>query len=174
MTARPAFETDIAGDKGEPFRRWLGHRGSEILAPTNPYEVLRFTAPKGAGVVYRKANGKLTWNDQAGKAWNAFQNRNPWRVLPKLDRQPLRHLVPALIERDGDACFFCGIELGDDITVEHLVPKVHGGPDCLANLTLAHADCNARADNLSVAEKVRLREAMHAEAGQPFNTRGAA
>jgi hypothetical protein len=164
MTAKPAHDFEIEAAAGEPFRRWLGQRGSEVLAPTNPYEVLRFTAPNGAGVVYKKRTGKLTWNKQALAAWNSFVNKNPWRVLPKLERQPLRHLVPAMIERDGDLCFFCGGDRGDDITVEHLVPKVHGGPDSLANLALAHADCNARADNLSVAEKVRLRDQMHTAA----------
>ncbi|PGH55922.1 hypothetical protein CRT60_21980 [Azospirillum palustre] len=69
--------------------------------------------------------------------------------------------IKKIVERDGDACFFCGRSLGDDITIEHLVPITHGGPDHRSNLVLAHHACNQRADHLSVAEKVRLREEMH-------------
>lgn len=46
----------------------LTARGAEILAPTNPYEVIRFRTCYGVGVVYRNAAGRLNPNDEATQA----------------------------------------------------------------------------------------------------------
>lgn len=67
-----------------------------------------------------------------------------------------------LIERDGADCWFCGVPLGDDITIEHLVPKSEGGRNTLANYALAHQRCNLQAANLPLVKKIALRAEMRA------------
>jgi 5-methylcytosine-specific restriction endonuclease McrA len=47
-----------------------------------------------------------------------------------------------VLERDGGRCWICG-ELGAT-TVDHVIPRHHGGTDHPANLRAAHATCNYR------------------------------
>lgn len=61
-----------------------------------------------------------------------------------------------LLERDGDLCFFCNEHLGEDITLEHLISLTKGGKDNLENSVLAHEECNLKAGNLPIFEKVKL------------------
>ena len=42
------------------------------------------------------------------------------------------------------------------MTVEHFVPITAGGSSHMANLSLAHKECNAAASRLSVREKVEM------------------
>lgn len=44
--------------------------------------------------------------------------------------------------RDGHACRYCGS--GDDLTVDHVVPRCRGGSDRLENLVVACRSCNSR------------------------------
>ena len=67
-------------------------------------------------------------------------------------------LIEALLARDGPDCFLCGKALGDDITVEHMLAQVHGGPSHPANLVLTHRECNLSLGSLPVMLKVRARE----------------
>lgn len=66
-----------------------------------------------------------------------------------------------LLARDGRACSICGQHMpGDDITVEHVVPR-SVRPDLAAtmsNLRLAHRRCNA-------AKGASLRVVHHVEKG---------
>lgn len=52
---------------------------------------------------------------------------------------------------------------GKDVSIEHLVPKAHGGPTHLSNLFLAHKSCNAKAGHLSASEKLKIRDRAHQE-----------
>ncbi len=71
----------------------------------------------------------------------------------------------ALRARDGDQCFYCDKLLTDaEASLEHLLPQSADGPHHLANLVLACAPCNKNARNLSIAEKVRLREMVRLRA----------
>lgn len=145
------------------FEAWLVSRGSEIRPPSNRYEVARFTTPEGVGVIYQNGKGIITSAiGGAEEAWGAWKKNAEWRAVECVSRQSRqrRNRIAALVERDGDACFFCGQPLGDDITIEHLVPIAHGGTNHQSNLALAHEACNQRADHLSVAGKVRLRDEM--------------
>src|SRR5437016_12182514 len=49
-------------------------------------------------------------------------------------------------ERAQNACEYCRLHQDDSplaaLHVEHIVPKIHGGPDDLDNLALACIDCN--------------------------------
>lgn len=136
------------------FEQALIAAGAEILAPTNPYEELRFRSKLGVGVIYRSRKGR-TWNAEAELAREHLAaKKGSLAPVEVKGRRKDKGTVNALLKRDGDDCFFCGHELGDDITVEHLVAIAHGGPNHISNLFLAHRQCNADAGHLSAPEKV--------------------
>lgn len=163
MTNDPGTEASLSR-KREQFTNWLVARGASILAPTNPYEVLRFTARKGIAIIYRKAQGTLTWNDAATDAWEAYQSRDVgqnWRASPLGKRtkngKQKSQIVASLLQRDGPECICCGRPTtDDDRTVEHLVPVSSGGRLNLHNLALAHKHCNVRLGNMTLRQKVQL------------------
>lgn len=138
------------------FRKRLEEAGAEILAPTNPYEVLRFRSSKGVGVVYKGKRGE-TWNAEALAARDHLDARaGSLAPVAVKGRRRDKATVGSLLVRDGDACLFCGKPLDGDITVEHLVAIAHGGPNHVSNLFLAHAACNQAAGHMSAPEKVAL------------------
>jgi len=143
------------------IKNFLTARGAQVLDPTNEFEVLRFKAGSDTGVVYAKATGQLTIPPLAGRALNAYLNQHTdkWRAqVPTPRKSRSNPVMQRLLKRDGDGCFLCRRPLGDDMTIEHLVPLASGGPNHIANLALAHSDCNLRMGHLSVMEKVALRE----------------
>ena len=141
------------------FEAWLLERGSAIKQITNPYEVIRFMGVDAECIVYRKANHTIShWANGAAEAYRAFLDGTPWRASARGKRDPKRtNLVRSLAQRDGWACVFCGkpTEI-ETVTVEHFVPITAGGTSHMANLSLAHKECNAAASHLSVREKVEL------------------
>ena len=152
----------LSDEEVERFRSWLSERGAEVLEPTNRWEVIRFRANGQTSVVYQNKHGRVTsWGGEAAEAWKAFRSNGDWRGNKRTRRRSMSPLQRTLRERDGDDCFFCG-EFVDpnDVSVEHLVALTHGGPHHVANLVLAHPDCNREAGHLSVSEKVRLRDRM--------------
>ena len=143
------------------FSSWLTERGSEIIPPSNTYEVMRFRTDTGVGVIYRNGSGRITsWVNGADKAYRAFKLGEAWRAIPKPRRKPgtrIRHLTAAVIERDGLACFYCAKDTSEeDRSLEHLCSVTHGGPDHLANLALSHTACNRAVGHMSVIEKLEL------------------
>jgi hypothetical protein len=131
--------------------------GGEVLAPTNPYEIMRFKTRHGVGVVYEGRRGR-TWNAEAKAAREHLAGGGKGSLAPGVvrGRRTGKGTVDRLLERDGATCFFCGSPLGEDITVEHLVAVAHGGPNHVSNLFLSHSDCNREAGHLSAPEKVRM------------------
>lgn len=51
---------------------------------------------------------------------------------------------PAVYERDGEVCRYCGCGDVDLLSVDHVVPRCQGGADDLGNLVVACLDCNRR------------------------------
>lgn len=148
-------------DELASFRDWLSERGAEVLEPTNTWEVLRFRANGETSVVYRNKQNRLRFTGESREAYSSWRGDRRWRGNERTDRRQLTPLHRTIRERDGDACFFCGEELADgEATVEHLVALTHGGPNHVSNIVLAHEGCNAEAGNMSVAEKVRMRERL--------------
>lgn len=176
--------------KTADFAAWLARNGAEIGTPTNPYEVIRYRAYVASGnraethIVYAKESGLLTFTGSSRNHYIQFQtgaqmyhdaapgNPNGGWVRPdggpfRKDAQPKATATmkrrQRLIDRDGGGCWFCGIALGDDITIEHLVPKSKGGRDGLANYALAHARCNLAAADLPLVKKIELRAKLRGE-----------
>ena len=143
------------------FADWLTARGAQVLKPTNPFELVRFTTARGIGVTYTNARGRITHVGEAEAAHKAFVCQGSWDagVASPRRRTKTDRLVTQLRERDGSGCFFCRLPVDDtDASIEHLVPRGHGGPDHLSNYALAHKMCNAKAGHLSLMEKIRMRE----------------
>lgn len=138
------------------FAGQIKAHGGEILGPTNPYEALRFRTSKGVGVIYEGKRGE-TWNAEALAARAHLQSgKGSLAPVVVKGRRTDKATVTALLQRDGEDCFFCGAALDGDITVEHLVPIAHGGPNHVSNLFLAHAECNRNAGHMSAPEKVKI------------------
>jgi hypothetical protein len=57
-------------------------------------------------------------------------------------RTPLTQNIPFLTGYQGNVCFYCGEELGDDIHVDHVLPRQVINHDEVWNLVLSHGHCN--------------------------------
>ena len=158
--SKRAFDMDA-------FKAWLVERGAIVDAATNPYEILRTRTCEGIFVAYKNTKGTERWPDGLIAIREAFLAGKDIALSPDLkSRVRLRHTIESIAARDGLECWFCerGFLSTDsrEITVEHLCPKAHGGPDHLSNLVIACEPCNRAAGNQSIADKVRLRERMRA------------
>lgn len=147
----------------DAFKEWLTARGAIIKPPTNPYEVLRVDTAEGLFVVYQDKKGRQTWPDGIDSIRSAYLEGRDIPLSPdQKSRVRLRHEIETLAERDGLECWFCEYPFlspdSVEVTIEHLVPIAHGGPNHKSNLVLACKPCNSEAGSLSVAEKVLLRE----------------
>lgn len=169
------------------FAAWLASNGAEIGMPTNPYEVIRYRAYQpgraraATHVVYAKESGLLNFQGASAAHYEAFLSG--WSVtLRRLPADGGVFLVtpPAdpdlsasakmrkrLLKRDGDECWFCGVAMGEDVTLEHLVPKSKGGANSHTNYALAHRACNNAAADMPLVQKIALRERMRTEASVP-------
>lgn len=165
--ALPFHVCDLSVRRLAAFKNFLNRSGAEIFASPNPYEVLRFRAGQGMATIYRNGAGKLKFVGAVGDPWRAFVMNLPFRGASKSARavgDERAEIVATLIDRDGRQCFYCPNSIASGLeTIEHLVPVTSGGPDHLANLALAHRHCNELAGVLSVFEKIKLRERLHAD-----------
>ena len=162
-----------APDPDAAFKADLVAAGAELLAPTNPYEVMRFRTSYGVGVVYTNSKGKRTETPEAINARQHLRDHlGSLSPVPVAPRQKNRAVILRLRGRDGAMCFFCRRPLSEDVTVEHLVPRAHGGPNHISNLFLAHEGCNRRVGHLSAPEKIAMRDAWaNAPLSQPQHKR---
>ena len=153
------YDASFSSDKLKKFKKWLVSCGAETLIPTNEWELLRFKANKKTYVVYRTKNGGQTWANGVEKIRNYFlDNKHPSLANKNTIKCNNSVMVKSLLFRDGEDCFFCCKPLDGDNTLEHLVARVHGGPNHLSNYVLAHNKCNRDAGHLSVIEKIKIRE----------------
>lgn len=150
------------------FRAYLVAAGAEMLEPTNPFEVLRVRSTRGVAVLYRKENGDLTWTDEMERFWQEYRNSVKIVLADKTGRGSRskgrnRQDINTVATRDGWECFFCAEDLDEcTASIEHLVPKVHGGPNHISNKFLACVPCNRRAGHMAAPEKIRLRDELRA------------
>lgn len=153
------------------FSHWLHERGAQVQATTNEWELIRFKANTKTSIVYRNTAGALTFTGEAEAAWKSYLSAGSWRGCDSTKRSKKTSTeVRSLLARDGERCFLCGLALGTDITVEHLVAVAHGGPNHLSNKALMHRLCNERVNHLSVVEKVRMRDEIRRHANHQGET----
>lgn len=144
------------------FKKWLSSLGAEVLASTNPYELVRFKAKGGTHIIYSSTKGKITAHGFSGEALQAFRSKKHIDMgLVKTKYTANFKYKAALIERDGWNCFYCDFKMEpDDLTIEHLIARNKGGSNTLENMALAHSLCNQRAGHLPLIEKIKMRDKM--------------
>jgi hypothetical protein len=131
----------------ENFSNYLRANGLEVRQPKE-WELFRFVYFDGLGIIWCNARGKLKWNKEAEFAWLAFRQGLSAPFTYKAPRTKLLpetrlKLAEELIARDGPVCVVCGQNLDPgEATIEHLLDRNFGGTDHIANLTVAHKDCN--------------------------------
>lgn len=93
----------------------------------------------------------------------------------KSSRKP--ELRERLLVRDGSHCWLCDepMTFGDPdhpraCTIEHLWNASEGGPNTMGNLVLCCFGCNQRMRNMSLVEKIKLRDTLFEER-EPYATR---
>ncbi len=146
------------------FSAWLQEQGANVLAPTSQWELARFRAHGAVHVVYVNKAGTISAMEFAAECLKAFrENRALSMGYSKRRKNMGDEKRAALLQRDGDTCFYCPEKLGEDITLEHLVAKNKGGPDHLDNLVLAHGQCNQDAGSLPLVEKIKIHCASRAK-----------
>lgn len=138
----------------QKFEKWLRNRGCEILPVTNEHEWLRFRGKK-VGVLY--LSGK-TSNSYTQEAIMAYQSGGKWNGRPARTgrSKSYRKQKEQILDRDGDCCFLCGKPMGDDITLEHLVPLSKGGKNTIDNMVLMDEECNQSLDNMGLIDKMKI------------------
>lgn len=136
------------------FQKWLEQKGVEILPTTNEYESLRFKG-REVGVIYK--SGRVS-NSYTKAAITAYKENLPWNGAPiKVGRHKgYKKEKAVLLERDGTKCFMCEKEMGEDITLEHLVPISAGGKNTYSNMVLMHEKCNQELSNSPLYIKIKL------------------
>ena len=143
------------------FKKWLAAHGAQILPTTNEYELLRFKCKLGTGVIYEGSKGisvsgplvneayECYVNPKAGKTWKGKGNPKDYTSKDK----------GALLKRDGNCCFYCGEHFeSDELTVEHILSRIHQGNNRIENKALACKECNQEAGHLPIVEKIKLRD----------------
>lgn len=167
------LEAFLSTDRLEAFKAFIVERGAELREPTNEWEVLRFAVGKRVNVVYTSKKGRIS---VSGNEINLLvedfvadiaEERPRERAPARPNEAKRKKLRAQLLKRDGRECFYCGEEAGEGVvpTIEHLLSRVHRGPDTLENTVLACQPCNEEAGDLTVIEKVRLREKKRRERG---------
>lgn len=141
------------------FIDWIKKQGGEILPANSSLEWVRWKG-KQKGVLYH--TGSFS-NDRAFRTFKEFLANIKWTDSPSSTPRQRGYFKQKeqILERDGDRCFFCGEKLGNDITIEHLISLSSGGIDRISNMVLAHKKCNQLAGNMTVVEKVLLRDKMY-------------
>lgn len=79
-----------------------------------------------------------------------------------------------IFKRDRFTCQYCGRQPGgDELTLDHVVPRASGGRSSWENCVLACLDCNRRKADLSLAEaKMKLRKEPHRPQWRPYYAAG--
>jgi 5-methylcytosine-specific restriction endonuclease McrA len=89
-----------------------------------------------------------------GMVLRSVSSRMPFPSVIKLDqyrRIPFKNVMLSrknILRRDGHRCQYCGTT-APPITVDHVVPKSHGGRDAWENLVAACVRCNNAKGNRS-------------------------
>jgi 5-methylcytosine-specific restriction endonuclease McrA len=124
----------------------------KVLVLNASYEPLNITSWRRAVVLLLKGkaeqvehNGKYIYPDLPLPSVIRLRHyvRVPYKEIP-LTRRNLLH-------RDGHSCQYCGYA-GDDLTLDHVVPRSRGGGDSWENIVTACVRCNVKKGNRTPKE----------------------
>jgi len=159
------------------FIEWLRSMGVTFLDRKLEGDIVRYQFDDKltslAGLSQNVA-GKVLFLGWASKHYRSFLI-SQGSLTPKQSDYGVNQIT-RLKRRDGPWCFYCGNLLGDDVTIEHLLPKSvakgqqQGGRnviESLKNKALSHSRCNALAGDKSIPEKMRLRDKLRGYTNEP-------
>ena len=140
MALLNAFKYDER-DGWQKFRNWLVKHGAALMSPTSPWEIYRAETRLGIIVGYRNRLGKANHPPNMRELLEMFQNHKLPPSLAK-DAKKKRQSkkwtadVNAVMDRDGQSCFYCAVFLkrpntegpGELPTIEHFLALSRGGP----------------------------------------------
>jgi 5-methylcytosine-specific restriction endonuclease McrA len=117
---------------------------SKVLVLNASYEPLNITSWRRAAILMIKGkaeqiehNGKYLYRDFPSPTVIRLRHYVivPYREIPLTRRN--------ILNRDSHCCQYCGYT-GDDLTLDHVIPRSRGGVDSWENLTSACMRCNVR------------------------------
>ena len=124
----------------------------KVLVLNASYEPLNITSWRRAVVLLLKEkaeqvehNGKFIYSDFPLPTVIRLRHyvRIPYKDIP-LTRRNILH-------RDAHTCQYCGA-LGDDLTLDHVLPRSRGGQDIWENMVTACVHCNVKKGNRTPVE----------------------
>jgi 5-methylcytosine-specific restriction endonuclease McrA len=134
----------------------------KVLVLNASYEPLNITSWRRAVVLLIKGkaeqiehNGKVIYAEMPLPTVIRLRHyvRVPYKEIP-LTRRNILH-------RDGHSCQYCGYS-GDDLTLDHVVPRSRGGGDSWENIVTACVRCNVKKGNRTPKEaSMGLRQVPH-------------
>lgn len=153
----------------DELQKYITKQGGHLLEPTNPFEIARFKANKEVCVIYKGKRGYSFSSPLAEEVFVGCCDKNDHLFLNREKRKQIpQNLKRELFKRDGNKCFYTGIDLTEDTaSIEHLIPVCKGGKNNLDNLVLCLPEENAKMGNLPLIEKIKYRES------NLFTTKGA-
>ncbi|GCL36887.1 HNH endonuclease [Sphaerospermopsis reniformis] len=116
----------------------------KVLVLNASYEPLNITSWRRAIVLLKKGkaeheehNGKFLYSDFPLTTVIRLRHyvRVPYKEIP-LTRRNILH-------RDGHTCQYCGYT-GDELTLDHVMPRSRGGGDTWENIVTACVRCNVK------------------------------
>ena len=126
----------------------------QVILLNNDYNFLTFLNWKRAVtlVVTGKVEVLKTTNRLIRSAGNSVNMLLPKVIrLIKLTKRMYRAKVPYskynVIVRDKHTCQYCGKRIGDDATIDHIIPSSKGGKSTFENCVAACKPCNNLKDD---------------------------
>jgi 5-methylcytosine-specific restriction endonuclease McrA len=125
---------------------------AKVLVLNASYEPLNITSWRRAVVLLIKGkaeqvehNGKLLYPELPLPTVIRLRHyvRVPYKEIP-LTRRNILH-------RDGHSCQYCGYS-GDELTLDHVIPRSRGGGETWENMATACVRCNVKKGNRTPKE----------------------
>lgn len=153
-------------DIGEPDRKYCTRCGPTMADIEIAIEASRPRCPN-CDQKHDRLEGRVYCSKRcfnAHRAQDALDMAEAFRAELNLGAATgwLHRLFGYLSERDGTGCYLCGKRIDMDRkdamgpSVDHLIPRSHGGTHDLANVALVHRRCNSRKGNRAANEQLRL------------------
>ena len=140
------------------INNYLDAIGVNHIETTNSYEVARFVVNDEICVIYEGKKGLSGNNKTSNKIIEAFLNKKLINIQDYKRKSLKDKFYDQLISRDGNKCFYSGIEMTrEQATIEHLIPLSKGGKNNLDNLVLCLKEENNKLANLPLVEKIKYK-----------------
>ena len=126
---------------------------SQVLVLNASYEPLNITTWRRATVLMLKGKAESLEEDSNKKIRKDLKFPSVIR-LRYFIKVPYRELTlnrRNLIQRDNYSCQYCGYK-GDNLSIDHVIPRSRGGADNWENVTTACISCNLRKGNRTPKE----------------------